>query len=327
MRQTMLWALVANKLSCAASIVSMQLQAQEGASEDNSGKGKRKRNLVLMHIPYNFGHTVELAGLLPVNSMPDLHKGVSGKSSMANQFMTANFSWGLVRVAKIIKPSLEAWGHFNPDLNAVSEVTNCPMYFTPQKYWPEELAKRYFGKKTVFGLLRDPYERMVAVFRGSFANYGSNFSQFSEKCDINGGLQQLMKEMLTGSDPFRGSCTFVPQAEYFDGEHGVKLPVDNRLFPTSMNRVFEAHGYKEHIGAYNIGHVQGCDNVWAGDLNAETRKLIQQVYARDFELLCKHFGYCDKEENVCIQGVPNMCPPKLFKWDNTNMIYLRKKAA
>ena len=46
-----------------------------------------------------------------------------------------------------------------------------------------------------------------------------------------------------------------------------------------------------------------------------------QVYHRDFDLLCKEFGYCDPTENVCLTRVPEMCPPQLFEWNADRKIY------
>lgn len=57
--------------------------------------------------------------------------------------------------------------------------------------------------------------------------------------------------------------------------------------------------------------MEGCNHVWAGDLSCETKALVRQVYARDFELLCSHFGHCDVHENVCLELVPDMCPGNL----------------
>ena len=48
------------------------------------------------------------------------------------------------------------------------------------------------------------------------------------------------------------------------------------------------------------------------------------VYAREFELSCSKFGYCDDHEYTCIRGVESMCPEKLFKWDKSQKQYLPK---
>jgi len=192
---------------------------------------------------------------------------------------------------------------------AMSSVTGCPMYLTPQKHWPQGLREQYFGNRTVFGMLRDPYERMVAIFRGETGeDYGGLYPDFFPTCDVSGAVKFMMRRYLRG-DKYSNGCVFIPQAEYFEGAHGITLPVDNRRFPDSMNKVYKAHGYNNTlISTPDILHVTACPDTWAADLDAEARQLVRQVYARDFELLCTHFGHCDSEESTCIRGVPDMCP-------------------
>uniref|UniRef100_A0A7S2N9E1 Sulfotransferase domain-containing protein n=1 Tax=Alexandrium andersonii TaxID=327968 RepID=A0A7S2N9E1_9DINO len=268
---------------------------------------KGHRDLVLMHVPYNFGHTIEKVAMMPKDA-PVLRIFEYTMASGGAFHSSKKVSWRHVR--KYAKPNAEVWGHFHPDLMETNNQTRCNNYFTPQKYWPEELARTYFGNKTIFGMLRDPAERLVANFRGNAGGYGGGFSSTDHnKCDVNHAVKSALKEHIASGNKFSQECTFVPQAEYFDGPYGITLPVDNRRFPDSMNEVFKAHHYDEmFIEQRDILHVNRCNNVWAADLDAETRALIRQVYARDYELLCKHFGYCDPDENTCIRGVHQMCP-------------------
>jgi len=290
-------------------------------------KIKGDHDLVLMHIPYNFGHTVELVRATTpafrAALMAKHQEGLVGGGNPVPGVSPSALRVG-ARMVKRIKPDYEPWGHFNPDLFETSEVTGCPLYFTPPKYWPPEKAKAYFGDKVVFSMLRDPFERVVAEFRGGFSDYGGVDPKYVDACDVNGAVKAIMSEVLNSTNPFLKLCTYVPQAEYFDGPYGIKLPIDNRRFPTSMNEAFEAHGYSERIATEDIIHISGCNDVWAGDLDAEARQLVRKVYARDFELLCKHFGYCDSTENTCIREVKTMCPEKLFTWDASLKRYLDK---
>uniref|UniRef100_A0A7S2CEG4 Sulfotransferase n=1 Tax=Alexandrium andersonii TaxID=327968 RepID=A0A7S2CEG4_9DINO len=199
-------------------------------------------------------------------------------------------------------------------MNVVSEVTGCPMYFTPQKYWPKALAEKYIGGKTPFGLLRDPYERLVAFFRGNMTGYGGSYPEYIKTCDVNGAVKLMMKRLLEGGDPYAKGCTFIPQAEYFERPYGIQLPVNLRQFPASMNRVFSEHGYPAsfQITISDVQHVLLCSQVWPGDLDEEARRMVRKVYWRDFELLCKYFGYCDPDENCCLWQVPTMCPDRVL---------------
>lgn len=267
-------------------------------------------DLVLMHVPYNFGHTIERAAMFAQSVPREFVAGYLQTMGTWGQ-QGRQQSWSEVR--KQLRSDGEVWGHFNPDLQVNSNISGCAMYFTPQKYWPKDLAQRYFGNKTIFGMLRDPYERLVAMFRGDMADYGSaGMGEYIKTCDVNMGLKTMLKEYIKSDNKFMSGCTFLPQADFFDGEFGITLPIDNRRMPASVNELFDAHGYGSwHIRQQDIFHVNKCAQKWAADLDSETRGLIRQVYARDFDLLCKHFGYCDFEENTCISGVPQMCPDRV----------------
>lgn len=310
-----LWLLVALLICPAAALRASGRPVAHGGPDE----------LVLVHVPYNFGHIAEMAVLLPF--LPDVREGFNGgKNKLANDFTTMNITWKIVNTLKMFKPHAEVWGHMNPDLNVISEVTGCPMYYTPQKYWPKDLAEKYFAGKTRFGMLRDPYERLNSFFRGNFDKYGGAYPEYFKTCDVNSAVKQMMKEVLASKNAFMRGCTFIPQAEYFEGEYGIQLPVDNRRVPDSMNEVFAKYGYKVHLKANQMHHVRGCDNAWAGDFDQETKALVKQVYARDFELLCKHFNYCDDDEEVCIPGVPYMCPLDRYEWNETEAHFQKKSA-
>eukprot|EP00440_Ansanella_granifera_P075779 gb/GFBE01082235.1/.p1 GENE.gb/GFBE01082235.1/~~gb/GFBE01082235.1/.p1 ORF type:complete len:337 (+),score=73.45 gb/GFBE01082235.1/:1-1011(+) len=274
--------------------------------KDVQAAAKTDPGLVLMHLPYNFGHTLESVAMFGSGGSWQLASAmkVAGDGSKSVEERLA-----LLEASK--QPNGEVWGHVHPLLQETSNVTGCPLYFTPGKHWPKEIAEAYFQDKTRFGMLRDPYERLVAQFRGNYRGYGGQYDKFYETCDVNGAVRQMVETVLSG-DPYAEGCTWVPQAEYFDAPYGIMLPVDNRRFPNSANEMLVSHGYSHmFIQEQDILHVSGCNEVWAGDLDCETKALVKKVYARDFELLCKHFGYCDDNENCCLLGVPEMCPSNL----------------
>mmetsp|Transcript_61131 Transcript_61131/g.189381 ORF Transcript_61131/g.189381 Transcript_61131/m.189381 type:complete len:324 (+) Transcript_61131:80-1051(+) len=265
----------------------------EPAATAQTAPPSGRRDLAMAYLPYNFGHTVAKAALAS-----DIKWGDCGsRTGRADTCM----------------------GH------GTSTVTGCELMYTPGKYWPKDAAKAYFGNMTVFGILRDPYERMVSQFRGSGR---FTYPDLFAKCDVNAGVKSMMREYLANvkaGRPYVLNCQMLPQAEFFDQPHGATVFVDNRQFPHSMNSVLLAHGYKEiQIAPEEVAHVTGCDHVWAGDLDSEAKALVRQVYARDFQLLCSHFGYCDTLENTCITRVPGMCPPQLFKWDSAQQMFTRK---
>lgn len=298
----------------------------------NKKPHKHKKDLVLMHVPYNFGHTIEKVALfnpsvdrIEVNGFIQTYLNGFGSNKAGNQEMAKKKLENHIEHVK--RHGGEAWGHFNPDLQEISNVTGCSLFFSPQKYWPKDVAKKYFGDKKVFGLLRDPYERLVAMFRGSASlsamgegnEYGNIFDpKYVAACDVNNAIKHAMKEFKKSGNMFKSSCTFIPQAEYFEGEYGIKKPVDNLHFPSSMNKLFEAHGYDWKIRTQDIFHVSGCNHVWAANLDAETKGLIRDIYRKDFDLQCEHFGYCHLDKNTCLNEVPQMCPPQVCMVPGTN---------
>lgn len=261
------------------------LQVAHTVHTDLSGQ----HDLVMAYVPYNFGHTVADVA----NRRSGIKWGDCGQRGGGDSCLGLTLSPGI----------------------------DCQLMYTPGKYWPKDLATRYFGNKTIFGILRDPYERLVSQFRGS----GSYLCpEERAKCDLNAGVRKMVKQYQASGRPFMDNCMLLPQAEYFDQPYGATLFVDNRKFPGGVNNLLQNHGYSEVlIRQEDIDHVSGCDDKWAGDLDAETKALVREVYQRDFELLCAHLGHCDDTESVCLTGVHGMCPEQLFRWDPKSEIYLK----
>lgn len=275
------------------SMLQMSMQLTPSPEETAAPSTRRERELTMANVPFNFGHTV----------------------------------------AKVAREKGIMWGDCGTRNSSphtclgrqTSAVTGCDLMYTPAKYWPNDLARAHFGNRTVFGILRDPYERLVAEFRGDGRE---RYPEFWASCDANAAVKQMMRDYVRSTkagNPYENNCKLLPQAEFFDPPFGATIPVDNRLFPQSANELFTAHGYSDvQIKTEEVEHVSGCDNVWAGDLDSETKALVRQVYGRDFELLCKHFGYCNALENTCLTRVPEMCPPQLFSWDSNLKMFQQK---
>ena len=231
-----------------------------------------------------------------------------------------------VRAAMQANPQARLWGGVAPELQELSEETGCPMYFTPPKYWPKDLAKSYLAGKKVFGILRNPIERLVAMFRGGYSEYGSFPPHFRETCDVNGAIKWLMQSLMNGTvSKYASQCTFIPQAEFFEGPYAIQIAVDNLYFPESVNRMLVYNDLQSAIVEQNvILQIAGCDDSWAGDLEEETKYLVYQYFQKDFELLCERFGYCNYGKATCLVQVPGMCPPKNFTWNQSLKRYVHK---
>jgi len=280
-------------------------------SKDVDGRGNGQQDLVFVHVPYNFGHTVE--------KVMTFGHGLTARPLFAVLYVsygdTSQHDWER-KVEKMTGKDKELWGMVNPLLHGTSSI-GCPMYLTPPKHLPAQIADEYLGNRTSFGMLRDPYERLVSIFRGSVGGqtgkgYGGDYSKYAEDCDVDSAVQDMLAKVQ--KDPFAEGCALLPQAEYFDGDRSIQIPVDNRKFPMSTNSLLQEHGYGEEvIRQHDIEHVTGCWNIWSATLSPSTRALVRKVYKRDFELLCEHFNYCDDDETTCLQHVEGMCPKNMTK--------------
>lgn len=259
---------------------------------------REKPNLVLVHVPWNFGHTIEKVALS------------NGHPYDIGHYLDSCCipdAYNLTKIMNAWKPGGEVWGATFSKLHEHSSV-GCSFYLTPPKLWPEYIAKMYFKDKKRFAMLRDPYERLVAIFRGDIGeHYGGLYKEFSNRCDVDGAVNNMLDEFEFGNR-FAHNCVFLQQSEYFDGPYGAQIAVDNTEFPASMNALAKLHNYSWQIEQNDIICVHGCRQIWAADLLPSTRKRIQKLYKRDFELRCKLFGYCNYENISCIKQVTNMCP-------------------
>ena len=150
------------------------------------------------------------------------------------------------------------------------------------------------------------------MFRGSLlANFlGLEGAALLASCDVNTAVKKVVKGLIDGTiDKFAANCQLLPQAEFFGGEQGLSIAVDNRGFPDSYNELLKEHGYDQIlVSNEDVVHVFLCNEVWSANLDCEARALVQQYYAKDFDLVCSELGHCDNTENTCITGVENMCP-------------------
>lgn len=272
----------------------------------DSGDDGYNTQLQFIHIPCTFGHTVEESGL----------KGALKED-------------GKMQVDSI-KGGQMQWGEMIPQLDQLSDVTGCNLFYTPTKYWPPELQRSLLANRTLFAMLRDPYDRMANEFRmqvggidsvftktfrkdisqreGHLEREAEQYQQFYKNCDVNAYLQTELKKYLAG-DRFRTNCHLLPSSEFFDVGSGMSVePIDERKIPDSFNQFMEKHQASPRMEASM--HNFWCNEISAYSLNEETKGLIRKVYAEDFRLACKYFGYCDDHELFCHENIPDMCGSK-----------------
>lgn len=280
-----------------------------------------KHDLAFVHVPMNFGRMVERAALEGnrEEETPFILYGSFNAKTLKEQWE---------QISSVQGAGGQVWGTMYPELRMVSNYSGCNLVYEPPKHWPAELAQAYFGARRPFGLLRDPYDRLISEFRdqasgggkqavdfkrsevsereGSLEREGPEYQALYSNCDINGWVKAEMRHYKAG-DQFRGNCHLLPQAEYFEHPHGISLPIDMRLLPDSFNAEMERHGYAMQLKIAGMRHNWSCSKLSVWDLDDESKRLIREVYAADFDLLCRHFGYCDNQELTCLAQIPFMC--------------------
>lgn len=237
---------------------------------------------------------------------------------------------GLELMRSATAPDVPLWGMMDPVLRGFSKLTGCHLYYTPPKYLPKDVGQQYYGNKSAFTFLRDPYDRAVNDFRAQVFGLDSIFTMScrqntsvreghlereSEKyrnwyrtCDVNSYLRAELPKVLEG-DIYRADCHFLPQADYFENPFANTTAIDNRKIPESFNALMVERGYF-NITMPRTLHNYVCNNISAYTLAEDVKMLIRKVYARDFDLICSLFGYCDREEVTCLGQIPNMCGGK-----------------
>jgi len=254
-----------------------------------------KRNLALVDIPLSFGDVVSAAASL---------SHIKNASARSQKYLSlVRASRNLDAVHQSVQPNAELWGNMIPHLRHVEPRSGCQMANAPPRLWSPYDADKYFGQKVTFGILRNPYERMVAIFRESQP----------VGCDVNKAVKQWLSDKLLGRGHDLGhvmECQLGTQAEYFEKPFGITVPLDSRDFPQAVNDLLRDHGYEGfHIRAEDLPRVTACPGLSAADLDARSRWLVKRIYRRDFELLCRHFGACDDKELSCLPQIPGNCPP------------------
>lgn len=278
--------------------------------------------LSFAHVPCNFGHSVELFALGELQDDAAIYL-----SDFAPTY--GEQLWIMDNLAKA--PDGVLWGMMHPITRPIDNTTGCNLYYTPGYLWPQEAADAYFARNTVFAFLRDPYDKMVNEFRqqvggvdsaylmltraevsareGHMERENATYQEWYDTCDVNKYLQaELGFYLQGGAQRFRDNCHLLPQSEYLQQPYGATVFMDVRKIPDSFNDLMEAHGYPYQM----TGEIHNtmCNNLSAWSLTEETKALIREVYADDFNLLCEQFGYCDDRELTCLEQIPDMCGGK-----------------
>lgn len=202
----------------------------------------------------------------------------------------------------------DKWGKHHPDIsNQVEEFrlgADCRR--TPQSTWvdccfrqhvPPSLLSWHFDGRETFCVVRDPYERAISQL-GFDIRFYSKYS--ANVTDLNRFITTELPRFK--QLPYLSDCHFLPQAAYVRGWDGDARKVDREQrsckhvlryenLAKDFNGLMEEKGYPYRIDENKRnGHTnspESCKSLRKEDLNAEARRLIEEVYRDDFEL----FGY------------------------------------
>jgi len=195
------------------------------------------------------------------------------------------------------------WGTMNGRIKGQKKIPGrrekCYGQHLPPSMFPKE-SNPYADKNANFCVVRHPYDRLVSQF--GFVDVMSKKWKYT--CDpksLNDYLLTSLKDVKAGK-LFLGDCHFVPQALFVYGS-------DPKTFATNKNEKWCTHIIKfEHLApefnglmkrsgygvrlseakmsdSRHMGSKEKCRALGPKDLSPEVRKLADEVYKDDFELL------------------------------------------
>jgi hypothetical protein len=150
----------------------------------NHHREEGKWDIVFADLPMNFGEDIAKWAAFGADAWQVTFGELAmfahnGYGNYREEYMIPNFPNNrtlIENLTKLMKPGRPLWGPLNPKLQATGAFNpelpglKCPLFYTPQKYWPTDVAEEYFGPpgtKEVFANLRNPFEMITAIFRMS----------------------------------------------------------------------------------------------------------------------------------------------------------------
>lgn len=171
----------------------------------------------------------------------------------------------------------------------------------PQKIeevYSKKVLERAYQKRTVFCSVRNPYDRLVSEWHNC-VEFGAP-GDCSSECDVN-DMNKWITTQLTAfkeGDYYRHSCFYVPQTEYLEGPGACTEVLDFNHLEDEFKSLMEKHGYNLTLPAVSDTHRtynRKCQGkITSKHLTDETRQLIEEVYAKDFEKLGVKFGWVEE---------------------------------
>jgi hypothetical protein len=191
------------------------------------------------------------------------------------------------------------WGR-NSQLSARMKMTDgneCNKWHVPPALLP---APNPYQNAEVFCVTRHPYDRILSEYRYLLnVPWGKENPRLRAAPDCTPeGLNTFAARtmhMVLGGQAFLSDCHFVPQASFVWGPQGKQwcqniLRIDT--LPTSFNNLMHAKGLGVTLGAEKKNSkADTCPGLTTAAFTKETKRVMNQVYAQDFERLGYNKGF------------------------------------
>ena len=175
------------------------------------------------------------------------------------------------------------WGRFKPEHREYSSRNGkfndkCSYWHIPPKDFDNNLI---YDENETFCVLRNPYDRIVSEYK--YRN--KNEKHTPEK------MNSWIKEHLIPENYQQGglNCHFLPQSDFiYDAQNNKAcdniLDFDN--LTSEFNNLTELHDIDLKLND-EIKHNQTIKSVTISDLDNDVKRLIRNIYKRDFDELQK----------------------------------------
>ena len=221
-------------------------------SNDLFGYKENNTNITFIHIPKNAGTSIEYEGYK--------NGYIWGKYV----FYNFNIIYYFDKLMFYKKMNYK----INPKFNRLFEIIF--NYNNKKQHIPYYIKKNH--NKVSFMVVRNPYDKML-----------SNFKFLKTEKNINVFVKKYINLFKKRELPIRNYVYFIPQHEYLLDNTEV-LKFEN--LDTDFKEFCKRHNLKKMtLQKINVSNNKDVANIKG--LNAETIKLINDFYSKDFEL----FGY------------------------------------
>lgn len=221
----------------------------------------------------------------------DTSKGVPSTGNLSFIHIPRNAGTSIEECSKAA-PEQERWGHENRALQGMDKnVTRCYLQHVPPAIKP----KPYAGRDT-FCVVRSPYERAISQL-----GFVTGFFPKKHSCNVT-HLNSFLRTSLASVSgrPYGNDCHFLPQTAYVYGWDPKTKTVDrngpqscgrvlrHETLSQDFNRTMEERGLPYKLGQQRVSYTQSskdCHKLSVQDLEEDVRRLIEEVYKDDFDLL------------------------------------------